>query len=129
MPECANPRHDHTTPMDEATGMTLPAPVPMFCNDCGLPTHYDMGVETYVHDDPAAPACFLVPTRPEEATPCTDEDACIYCGRQVGQAFEPTATPGRWAVVTRDEDTEDARCPSSPTGTHRPRAAVEEAGA
>lgn len=30
---------------------------PMFCNDCGVPTHYNEEVEDYFHD--LAPSCFL----------------------------------------------------------------------
>jgi hypothetical protein len=31
--------------------------VPMRCNHCGAPTHYDARIEDYVHD--TAPACWL----------------------------------------------------------------------
>lgn len=70
MASCRNPEHDHTTPIDEATQRDLPQPVPMFCNDCARPTHYDEAVSTYVHDDPEAPGCFLIPVRPDGATNC-----------------------------------------------------------
>lgn len=71
---CSNPDHDHDTPIDrhgrDFTGKSFV----MRCNDCGQPTHYDRGVEDYRHDDPAAPGCFLIPTREgDTATPCKIE--------------------------------------------------------
>lgn len=51
---CENPEHDHTeTDENDVTG-------PMVCADCGMPAHYDYGVELYQHDDPDAPDCFLI---------------------------------------------------------------------
>jgi hypothetical protein len=66
---CTNPAHDHTTTVAtvrftlggiyQAHEITYPEPVPMRCNDCGQPTHYDEGCEWYIHDDPDSEACFL----------------------------------------------------------------------
>lgn len=65
---CTNPQHDHTTTVDR-DGLTVDAPIPMTCNDCCLPTHYDETIEAYRHDDPDAPACFLIPD-PDGGSPC-----------------------------------------------------------
>jgi hypothetical protein len=58
---CVNEEHDHLEPADpDCTIATAETPmVPMVCHDCGVPTHYDTGVDDYRHDDPEAPACFL----------------------------------------------------------------------
>jgi hypothetical protein len=58
---CTNDQHDHTT-AEDGEGGTLPdgQTVPMRCNDCGEPAHYDMTVEDYRHDK-AGVACFLIP--------------------------------------------------------------------
>lgn len=68
---CTNPRHDHLTTTEATTGDLLDAPIPMMCGDCRRPTHYDRISETYEHDDPAAPGCFLIQQRSNRATPCT----------------------------------------------------------
>lgn len=62
---CTNPRHDHFGQRDNiANGVSAPAEGvdtdQLHCNDCGLPSHYDSGDENYHHDDPQAPACFLI---------------------------------------------------------------------
>lgn len=59
MSVCPNQRHDHTE-----NGK------PMRCADCGSPTHYDYGIETYVHDVDAA--CWLTPCLTDigDASPC-----------------------------------------------------------
>lgn len=61
--ECTNPAHDHFGQIEHAEnfGEPVPADDRLRCGDCGLELHYDRGVEDYRHDDPAAPACFLVP--------------------------------------------------------------------
>lgn len=56
--QCGNAAHDHRTTIDR-DGMPADPPIPMLCNDCGVPTHYDSTVEDYVHDDPSHGACFL----------------------------------------------------------------------
>lgn len=69
---CLNPQHDHF----HWPGAMLPdgteamRKTPMFCADCGQPVHYDIGIETYVHDVDAA--CWLTPAVTDlgEATPC-----------------------------------------------------------
>lgn len=55
---CDNPGHDHTTTID-GEGLDLRQPVPMFCNDCGVLTHYDEADHRYHHDDPDAEPCWL----------------------------------------------------------------------
>lgn len=86
-PRCVNPQHDHTTPVDR-DGIDLPAPIRMLCNDCAKPTHYDSAVEQYVHDEDDARGCFLIPERPEGATPCTiDEYAALVLA--IGDGFHP----------------------------------------
>lgn len=76
MTTCANPHHDHfAEPGDEVPDgsggvTTLTARAPMVCHDCAKPLHYDTALDRYVHDDPEA-TCFLVPERPDGATPCT----------------------------------------------------------
>lgn len=60
---CTNPRHDHFGGRDNIANGGAPGPVDtdqLHCNDCGLPAHYDSGDEQYHHDDPRAPACFLI---------------------------------------------------------------------
>lgn len=47
---CRNRQHDHLDEDDQ----------PLRCPDCGLPTHYDLALEDYRHDDPNA-RCFLQP--------------------------------------------------------------------
>ena len=59
---CTSPTHDH----DPHAGEDPPV-----CHDCKRGLHYDSAVEDYVHDDPDAPGCFLVPARPVGATDCT----------------------------------------------------------
>jgi hypothetical protein len=68
---CINPLHDHTTTVDR-DGMNVDLPIPMLCNDCALPTHYDEAIEDYVHDDDEADACFLAGSRADYdgASPC-----------------------------------------------------------
>jgi len=56
---CHYAKHDHTTTQGP-DGQELDPPVPMRCNDCGQPAHYDEKLEDYRHDDPAAPDCFLI---------------------------------------------------------------------
>lgn len=73
MIRCDSFRHDHTTPVD-ADGNDLAEPIPMRCVDCDVPTHYDDDAGTYVHDDENAPPCFLVPFRPDDASPCVPAD-------------------------------------------------------
>jgi hypothetical protein len=68
---CENPRHDHWSTTDAATGADLATPVAMSCGDCHQPTHYDRDSESYEHDDPAAAGCFLIPQPHRRATPCT----------------------------------------------------------
>lgn len=34
--------------------------LPLLCNDCSGPIHYNYDAEEYEHDDPYAPACFLI---------------------------------------------------------------------
>ena len=63
---CAYPRHEHTTTVGP-DGQELDQPVPMRCNDCGRPTHYDERLGDYRHDDPAAPDCFLIRRTTEPA--------------------------------------------------------------
>lgn len=66
---CTNPEHDHEHYDEEAGGQV--AGVAMTCPDCHQPTHYDEGCADYVHDDPAAPPCFLKQRGwPADATPC-----------------------------------------------------------
>ena len=56
---CTNPRHDHTTTVTR-DGFDTP-PIPMLCNHCGQPTHYDETIEDYQHDARTLAAdCFLV---------------------------------------------------------------------
>ena len=52
---CTIAAHDHWTTQD-SDGATCEAR-PMFCNDCGVPTHYNSEVEDYFHD--LAPSCWL----------------------------------------------------------------------
>lgn len=60
---CNYKEHDHTTTVDR-DGNDLDTPVPMLCNDCGQPTHYDEKTHEYRHDDPNAPSCFLIAMGP-----------------------------------------------------------------
>lgn len=67
---CANPRHDHFGQLDaDANGGGNDAdynaplgrcPDALICGDCKRPMHYDRDLENYRHDDPSAPACFLI---------------------------------------------------------------------
>jgi hypothetical protein len=63
---CINGSHDHFEQGEVASSeveLSLVDPsaiVPMTCHDCGIPTHYDYGDETYHHNDPTAAPCFLV---------------------------------------------------------------------
>lgn len=72
--------HTHDCPgrFDAASGgvVTLENPAPMVCHDCGQPSHYDRAIERYVHDDPDR-TCFLIRTRPEGATLCTDRSQAM----------------------------------------------------
>jgi hypothetical protein len=65
---CTNPEHDHTTNIDRH-GMETDEPIRLLCAHDDRPAHYDYTVEMYAHDDPAAPACFLIPFY--AGTPCT----------------------------------------------------------
>lgn len=84
---CTNPAHDHLewsgaeVPAHHAPDNAIPldgecvrlrTAAAMTCHDCGKPTHWDEGVQTYVHDDPEA-ECFLhgPPRYEADATPCT----------------------------------------------------------
>lgn len=82
---CVNTAHDHTT-TTLPDGSISARPVPQTCPDCGLPTHYDNGVEDYLHDNTAA-ACWLhkTPTMDyvgaEDTVPTECQwTACIDCG-------------------------------------------------
>jgi hypothetical protein len=80
---CTNPRHDHTTTVTR-DGFDTP-PIPMLCNHCGVPTHYDETIEDYQHDR-VSDDCFLVHAR-DNASPCV-EPVPLYPGvrvRLVGQ--------------------------------------------
>jgi hypothetical protein len=66
---CTNPRHDHTTTVDR-DGMDVEPPIPMRCNHCGVPTHYDETIEDYQHDR-VSDDCFLVQAR-DNASPCVE---------------------------------------------------------
>lgn len=65
---CTNPEHDHITPVGPE-GATLTAPIPMLCNDCNLPSHYDQRIGWYQHDDGETPDCSLI-KRNDDRTPC-----------------------------------------------------------
>ena len=73
MTTCTNPNHDHFNwpgaMLPDGTETTEKQP--MLCVDCEAPTHYDTGVETYVHD--VEGACWLTPAVSDlgEASPCT----------------------------------------------------------
>lgn len=56
---CAYPLHDHTTTIG-ADGEDLDRPVPMRCQHCDQPAHYDAKLHRYRHDDPQAADCFLI---------------------------------------------------------------------
>jgi hypothetical protein len=60
VPVCDNAGHDHFNADRSA---------PCVCDDCGLPTHYDSGIDQWVHDGDDVD-CFLIPTRPSGASPC-----------------------------------------------------------
>jgi len=67
---CINPDHDHTTTVDRE-GMEVDPPIPMRCNHCYVPTHYDEGTGWYHHDDPDDDDCFLAWAADHEGTsPC-----------------------------------------------------------
>jgi hypothetical protein len=51
---CENTAHDHFELDDSDVA------VPMLCSDCDAPAHYDYDSETYCHDDPDAPDCFMI---------------------------------------------------------------------
>lgn len=57
--QCDNAQHDHTTTITP-TGDMVEEPIPMMCNVCGVPTHYDYTDEAYHHDNPEAAPCFLI---------------------------------------------------------------------
>jgi hypothetical protein len=56
---CRYPSHDHTTTVGP-NGEDLDQPIPMLCDHCRQPVHYDENLHTYRHDNPTAPACFLI---------------------------------------------------------------------
>lgn len=68
MSTCANPLHDHTTITDRDGNEVASPGLPMECNDCEQPSHYDTAREWYFHNDPNAPQCFL--SGPNETNPC-----------------------------------------------------------
>lgn len=69
---CTNPKHDHLGQIEAAQngGDPVPDSDQLICGDCAAPMHYDYGDESYLHDDPATPACFLI--RPPTPEPVDD---------------------------------------------------------
>lgn len=62
---CRYPGHDHTT-MVGRDGQDLATPIPMRCDHCGQPAHYDDKLGQYRHDNPAAADCFLISRTPRD---------------------------------------------------------------
>lgn len=60
--ECTVEAHDHFGQIEAAANGGDPVPDSdlLVCGDCGAPMHYDYGDESYHHDNPEAPACFLI---------------------------------------------------------------------
>lgn len=77
-PRCLNPNHDH----DGYDMNGSPTGERMHCNDCGAPSHYDMTLDDYRHDDMDAPPCFLIPFYnrcPEHKIDCDGYGNCPEC--------------------------------------------------
>ena len=104
---CVNRWHDHTT-IEDGEGGTLDEPIAMRCTDCGLPTHYDEAIDSFVHDDPDAPDCFLMAMAwgdfPEKGgrSPCyyrTEDAPCSGCGGPAFHAAHYSVTGGTVIVA------------------------------
>lgn len=59
---CTIETHDHYGQIESAengTGIDTGNDL-LVCADCEAPMHYDYGDDAYHHNDPDAPACFLI---------------------------------------------------------------------
>lgn len=98
---CANTKHDHS--QDDDLGKT----VPMVCGDCGQPSHYDYTVESYRHDDPEAPSCWMsrnvwgapLPRSTDHALLLNGEAVSVCCGAFVTFHDSDLCCKTCWALV------------------------------
>lgn len=114
---CVNEDHDHRH-LDE--NAPEPERTRGACNGCGQRMHYDGLIDDFVHDDPDAKPCFLIQSRPADATACVwqpTSEAVVAALVAVGVPAEDNPSHGViYADVTAEGGTAYSVAVSTPEG-------------